>query len=74
MIDELQTKIDNYMRKYYKIPPEDVGQYSDSTDYAVLVDFFVNEVDCVENHERFSAAYEILEQLKVIEQLKGDND
>lgn len=72
MIDDLQTKIDNYMRKYYKIPPEDVGQYSDSTDYAVLADFFVNELFSAA--ERIGETYEIYKELRVIEQLKGGND
>lgn len=61
MIDELQTKIDNYMRKYYKIPPEDVGQYSDSTDYGVLNDFFVNEIDSAT--ERLTECYNIYKEI-----------
>lgn len=62
MIDDLQTKIDNYMRKYYKIPPEDVGKYSDSTDYAVLTDFFVNEL--LSAAERIGETYEIYRELE----------
>ena len=60
-MDDLQTKIDNYMRKYHKIPPEDVGQYSDSTDYNVLIDFFVEEISSAT--ERLTETYTIYKEL-----------
>lgn len=61
-MDDLQTKIDNYMKKYHEIPLEDVGQYSDSCDYGVLVDFFENEYN-TSCGIRYKQAREIYEEL-----------
>lgn len=60
---DLQTKINNYMKEYHKLPIEDVGQYSDSCDYCVLIDFFELEYNTTTGI-RYKKAREIYEELK----------